>query len=489
MIKFQIGLTLLSVMASTQSVVGASYDVKNSQSLSSTLSRVQAGDTVSIATGMYSGFTVTNSGTAQAPIVIKAADLGKATISSGIIVLKDVEWVTIEGLAITTKGGSTQVDGGRRKVGVIFSAAKNCRITRCCFQLQSTDKSTEWMFLTGAADGNRIDHCEFGPNTVAGCHMIVLGGNPQIPGVVPPDDRMPWAEGQSPKNPNISRNTMIDHNYFHDQDHYTAEVIVLGGIGMTGDYQMTNSTINSNLFVNCDGDAEIISVKSSGNTIRNNTIRTSCGMLSLRAGNKNSVHDNVMLQGGKEGAGGIKIYENDHLVYNNYIDGAFEYPLLVGGGDPYAERFAHAQVHRAKIMYNTIVNVDNRPVQIGHGGPLPPSDCLFANNIIMGTARVLFKERMKPLNIVYAANVISSGKGPPEGFTTMDPGIVKMDEMMRIAESSPIRGHADKRYDPLVTTDLNGQPRGETPDVGADQYGTTGRSRPLTARDVGPKSP
>ena len=116
-------------------------------------------------------------------------------------------------------------------------------------------------------------------------------------------------DGLGPVNPNMVRNTRIDHNYFHDKALGSGEAIVLGGLGVTGDYQDTFSTIEYNVFQNCDGDAEIISVKSSSNALRYNTILTSNGTLSLRAGNRSSVYSNFMLQGGKSGAGGIKLYE------------------------------------------------------------------------------------------------------------------------------------------------------------------------------------
>src|SRR5262249_18444646 len=151
-----------------------------------------------------------------------------------------------------------------------------------------------------------------------------------------------------------------------------------------------------NLFVNCDGDAEIISTKSSTNTIRFNTVQSSAGVFSLRSGNKSSIYGNFFLCAGS--GGGIKINEMHHKVYNNYIentDGS-NYPIMCENGDPYSSSsFAHAQVVDAEIEYNTVVN-PGRQVLIGHGtSTLPVTGSFFANNIISGSG-TLYSEDSSP---------------------------------------------------------------------------------------------
>src|SRR5439155_21420405 len=105
----------------------------------------------------------------------------------------------------------------------------------------------------------------------------------------------------------MARFTQIDHNYFHDMASGAGESIVLGGIGVTGDYQGTMATVEFNLFVNCNGDPEVVSTKSSTNTIRFNTIKTCSAVISLRSGNGSFVYGNFCLCAGI--GGGIKINE------------------------------------------------------------------------------------------------------------------------------------------------------------------------------------
>src|SRR5205814_3621456 len=137
--------------------------------------------------------------------------------------------------------------------------------------------------------------------------------------------------------------------------------------------------------------------------IRFNTIRASHGMLSLRAGNKSQVYGNYILGDGKSGAGGIKMYEDDHLVFNNYVADVDGYPLLIGSGTPRGPGFSHAQVRRAKIVHNTFV-VSGRPVLIGHGDPEPVLDTVFADNLLVGT-KPLMAISVPPQNMTYLGNM------------------------------------------------------------------------------------
>lgn len=471
----------------------AIINVSSSSGLATAVANANPGDEIVLANGNYAAFTMTRDGTSTSPILIRAANQNGAVINSGVLKLDGTSYVTLQGLLITTPGGSRTVDGETYIVAVWLEQTFNCRVTRCTFRLSGHAAQTHWVLLGGHSDNNRIDYCEFGPNTVDGCHYIWPRGQRDIPGVTPPSDRTSWANGNGPVNPNIPLHTRIDHNYFHDQAAGTAEVIILGGLGVTGDYQNYGSIVEYNLFTNCDGDPEFVSVKSSGNTIRYNTVRTCVGMFSLRAGNNSMVYGNFMFQGGKSGAGGIKIYEKDHAVFNNYIDNASEYPILVGAGDAYnGGSFAHAQVFRAKILNNTVVNLGNRPVIIGHGSTdlLPPTDMIFANNIIQGTAATLFNQRVAPAgSSVYSSNIASGGSGYPSGFTVTNPNLTTVNGMRKLSSTSPAINAANESLASLVVEDMDGQDRSDL-DIGADEFSSAPiEIVPLTTADVGPNAP
>ncbi|GEA51814.1 hypothetical protein VIN01S_26180 [Vibrio inusitatus NBRC 102082] len=72
---------------------------------------------------------------------------------------------------------------------------------------------------------------------------------------------------------------------------------------------------------NGSGEIELISVKASGITFDGNTIKNSTSMISLRHGHNNVVTNNVILPGNTANSGGIRIYDENHLIENNYIEG------------------------------------------------------------------------------------------------------------------------------------------------------------------------
>ena len=108
--------------------------------------------------------------------------------------------------------------------------------------------------------------------------------------------------------------------------------------------------------VNCSGEAEIITVKSSSNTIRYNTFRDSRGNVTLRAGKRGTIHGNFMF------GNGIRLYDEDHKIFNNYVEGSPGPAIIVGSGQPPA----NAQTRRAFIVHNTLIGTG---ALFGHGRP------------------------------------------------------------------------------------------------------------------------
>ena len=444
--------------------------------LAATLATAIPGDCLVLADGNYAGLTLRTEGTADRPIVLRAANRGRAVFSSGVLRLDRARHTTLEGFTIATAGGRLTVDGRTRTVGVLITDSDDCRVSRCTFRLAGHAVSTQWLMIGGNSNGNRVDHCEFGPNTVDGVHYVWAAGAPDIAGVTPPADRTSWADYRSPRNPNMARGTRIDHNHFHDQALGTAECIVLGGLGVTGDYQETGTVVEHNLFTNCDGDPEIVSIKASSNVIRYNTLRTSAGGFVSRAGNRNEIYGNYILQGGKAGSAGFRLHEKDHVAYNNYIENTADYPINIGSGDRYdAAGFTHAQVFRARVVHNTVVMNNGRAMIVGWGGnELPPVDCVLANNIVSGALTQITLSL--PGNTFFTRNLVNPTMAAEGG-------------VQRLVAGSPAVDVADPAYFSFVADDVEGQPR-TTADIGADELSSAPvLRRPLTAADVGPSAP
>lgn len=100
----------------------------------------------------------------------------------------------------------------------------------------------------------------------------------------------------------------------------------------------SSSKFVNNLMIDMDGERELISIKSGDNTIAGNTIFQSTALISLRHGKGNIVENNMILGNEKRLTGGVRIYDEDHVIRNNYItntrgrDGVIEGNADLRGG-------------------------------------------------------------------------------------------------------------------------------------------------------------
>ncbi len=285
----------------------------------------------------------------------------------------------------------------------------------------------------------------------------------------------------------VARNHFRDHTFPGDNG---GEPIRLGVSPRALSH--AGAVIELNLFERANGDPEAISVKSSGNVIRRNTIRDSTGGIVLRHGNNNRVEGNYLLAGGN----GIRIYGNDHLIVNNYLERIAGAGIVLGSGsvrDHFAGESAESRrgndaPDRVRIGLNTVLDCNSAIVGESHR-TLPPLECAITDNLLMGDTGQLI-DMPYPDGIEFSGNLTwgaaADGNGPA---TRKDPRLAAgADGVRRLTEHSPARDAAARWY-PGVETDLDGDQRHGRADVGADEYS---RHRPawgpLTAAEVGPHS-
>jgi hypothetical protein len=373
-------------------------DVAAADTLMAALAAALPGDCIVVADGAYPFPTITAQGTAANPIVVRAANRGKVTVM-GNVLLMGAAYVVVEGLSYAGMGSA------------IAQNADHCRITRSRFQLGVAR-------ATGTSRYTRIDRNEFGPKNTGNGHYIHAT--------------------------ELSEFTQIDRNYLHDATGggTSRDAVSLGCCGPEFDYHMTGNVMEYNLLVNCSSDAEYVSIKSSGNTIRYNTFRRNGGTMTLRAGRKSEVYGNFFL-----GGGGIRAYDDDHRIYNNYVETGTALRADGDGG-------GHAPLRRAVIVHNTFLG----GVEIGGSGHT------IANNI--------------------------GGGGGMANLSAAAAGLTRKGELLSIAAGSAAIDKGVGAY-PFLTDDLQGQPRAR-PDIGADEWSDTPElplRRPLTPADVGPDAP
>jgi hypothetical protein len=270
----------------------------------------------------------------------------------------------------------------------------------------------------GTSDDTRIDHCDIGGGSAGGADLINPTG--------------------------LSTKHRFDHNYIHDAsgDH----IMTIGCCGPKYDYFDTGHIIEFNLFDKVRvGSAELVSIKSSNTTFRYNTVRDHAGDVDIRAGRHDYIYGNFILGPGP----GIRLYEDDHKIYNNYVNAGTALNMGAANG-------IHAGVKNATIVFNTFIG----------GLNLNGSGNVITNNLIVGGG---------------------GGTGNLAGSAEAL-GLMRVGDVLTLTAMSKAIGAATGNF-PFVTDDIAGHPRAK-PDIGAQQFSTEmALRRPLTAADVGPNAP
>jgi poly(beta-D-mannuronate) lyase len=252
------------------------------------------------------------------------------------------------------------------------------------------------------------------------------------------------------------------------------------------------SIVEHNLFVRTEGENEGgVCNKATDNVYRFNTFGDHSSELSLRHGMRCLVYGNFFLNGN-----GLRFFSNDHRIYSNYFEGCRPAIAIGNGGAtiPPGPLTSHERPDRVQIVFNTFVNnrinVRMSPRRRGLGA----SDLVFAHNVIVGGDEAVTIDG--PLaNPIWRGNILWHNDGgpgdiPAAGFTEIDPRLTQDESRgWTLGENSPAVGAGASAY-AYVSIDVDGQPRGDSCDVGADQLSTEPRTNhPLTETDVGPNAP
>jgi poly(beta-D-mannuronate) lyase len=422
--------------------------------LAAALTEAQPGDCLVLADGDYQFPVIRKTATAARPLEIRAANRLKAVVSSGAIVVEKSAYVTIEGLLFTSDGNVRFVD------------SEGCRLTRCRIQPREVAER-DWVTIEGSSHHVRVDHNDLGPKKVVG-NMVMLEG----------------------KKPQVVQYNRIDHNYFHDISYGGGNgwETIRAGLSFLAPSSGFN-VIEDNLFRNTAGDPETISIKSSDNVIRRNTMRSNPGELVLRHGNRTQVYGNYILGEGNPKAGGIRVCGADHRIFNNYLaDVKKGAGIFLEGGDGDGTDVPgkqHYRVYRTQVVNNTLVRTETG-IQVGGAHPLAPVGCVIANNLVAG-GRI-----REPAGIEtrYLGNIVSDGDAarPPTEIRIADPRLVGPGEVLKPAPASPAVDASRGAFD-YVIEDIDGHKRSK-PDVGAEELSAeAGQHGPLTEKDVGPDAP
>ncbi len=470
------------------------YTISNVTQFKDALNKINPGDTVLVLNGNYNigGVKITRGGTAERPIVIKSQQLfGTQITGKSFFTLSYVNHLIIEGFNFYPEPVSTIIK---------MEGCSYIRITRNNFSMVklTDDQSSKWITIGDLWENpvcnshhNRIDHNLFDGKYDAGAWLIVDGSHGTLP--------------------DISKYDRIDHNIFRNNTPRVANEKETIRIGVS-DLSLLNSytTVENNLFENCDGDPEIISVKSCSNKVRNNTFQSCLGTLSLRHGHNSQVYGNFFFGNGKTaeyngstiGCGGIRVYGMNHYIYNNYFEGLtgnkWDAAITITNGDvtnTSTNLTSHFLPENVVFSHNTLINnVSDIEIGFDNNGSYSraPKNCMLINNLIVNDKNPVVKSFSTSSlagvnfvnNMVHVSGTASVGLSTytADQIVTTNPMLVKtkcrafetncnyesLFELYKLSSGSPAidAGIFIENLD----TDFEGQARVGVRDVGADEF-------------------
>lgn len=480
--------------------------VTTAASLQTTVNAAAPGATIIVKDGTYADFYASFSkvATAEKPITIKAETVGGVTLTGDSrFVFKKSAYINFEGFVFNCTGNNTLIK---------LEASNNIRISRNVFEL-TTANAIKWIVIVGTFDDytfqflshhNRIDHNIF-KNKLTGGNFITIDGT----------------YNQAKTENYQSHHDRIDHNYFYKN--YPRAVNEKESIRI-GNSLLCNSsgftTVEFNLFEECDGDPEIVSVKSNDNLIRYNTFNRNHGSLTLRQGNRSRVEGNYFFGGGKENAmfetqpiytGGVRVYGTDHIIVNNYFEGlqgtVWDAPITLTQGEVITGSSTNFSLHyrpeRITIAYNTLVN-NAYGIELGYpkgDGSYNKKllDIKIANNLVVGSQNNLVKIYTDQQggvswlnNIMYpteTAQLVTGGSAfTDDQVLVQNPNLSLNGTIWKATNTSPVISDAVPSLN--IKEDIDGQSRPTVSNAGADNFSTELVTYfPITINDVGPDSP
>ena len=303
---------------------------------------VQAGDEIIISNGSYSGreLSLNNHGTAVKPIIVRAETSGKVIFTGDVnspVFQVTGSYTEISGLLFT--GCKVAKGTGKNGVLIELKSSLHCRITDCTFKENSAmAQYMPLVVVSGKGEYNRVDHCTFTGNK----------DNQEVQVKITKEE--------------VPVYTSIDNNLFKDKQKVTWKVVNGGECVQVGQdpillgTQVSHTTVRDNQFIHCNGEAEVISNKSSANNYLHNYFEECKGELVMRGGHDCLVDSNSF----KGGTGGIRINGTHHTVSNNTLTGL---PVAI------------------RLMYGMAKGKD----EIGFY--IAASDCLIKNNHISNAAK------------------------------------------------------------------------------------------------------
>ena len=429
--------------------------LNNTSNINKLLESSRPGDTIKLDDGVYNNLQVVfkSQGEKAKPIVLCAKNNGKVEFKGKSNLKISGNYLVVKGL-IFKNGFSPEgsvIEFRTNSKNLAF----NCRVTECVidgYSIPDRSKGDIWVALYGK--NNRFDHNILQNKLSAGVTLAVLR-----------DDSA-----------SINNHHQIDHNYFGTRPRLGSNGGETMRVGTSRNSLLpSNTIIEDNYFYRCDGEVEIISIKSCKNILRRNTFVESEGSLVLRHGNENIVESNIFVGNGKPNTGGVRVINKGHKIYNNFFYGLkgdrFRSALVIMNGVPNSLINRYHQVNNVQVGFNTFVNCDNIGFCVGKDNErtaTPINSQFFGNLIINPEKETKIEFFDNASGIDFSENFILSNKDQinKKGFILFNSEVKQINGIPYPEKMMPLADTNEFNY---VLADITGHIRGEKHSVGALQ--------------------
>jgi poly(beta-D-mannuronate) lyase len=387
-------------LALTAPLAAAEHRAADPSEVAAAVKQAQPGDVITLADGTYrsADLVFDAQGTAERPIVLRAATPGKVVLSGKSRLRIAGSYLVVEGFYFWNSFHPEGLIAFRRGPG---QEANHCRVTQCAVvdcNRSGEEPASQWILMFGTH--NRVDHCVIQGKTY---------GGPEVDIWIPADQSEPVFH-------------QIDHNYFGPRPALdTSRSGEALRVGQGAPSVNTRILVEGNLFDRCAGGLDVVNNCASEVAFRQNTFLDSSGSLTLRACHRCLVTSNYFIGGVAANTGGVRVSGEDHNVTGNY------FANLTGDGDLAAVSLmdgytrksnGYLQPKRCTINENilvqcnraTTIGATDRLIRRGGGDRVPPQDCTFAANIVVGSRGKLIDPQSAAERLVWRGNLYTGGE-------------------------------------------------------------------------------